>query len=379
MSVDDAQRTTAAQGGMPFDPEIQAILDRAAQRRRNSLQTERDFEAQEQRLRRAWNAWDEVCSFRGEAIPADLTGQALWKRYAELIVELGKVLKADGWQSRVDAVKPGDDAKTYALFVLRKAIDGDVVTVGTMIGAGVDNLSQFGLRADEWLREGLRYEVLDVQLPPEPPVGWEGPYCEAVDSAGDFIKWIDAELLVSEMFDRGQGNRASDGSSVRNAFRLVMKLDLKGMPLELTGPFTLNDELAVLRNLRRLLTNLDEQTMFVQRSKPGSLEKDHDQAGTAQAKKADAECTSDQASGEEGQKGQQWVTVTDAARACGCNPGKITKAVNQGLLKSNGKKKRDRRIDAADLTVWQIRRAKRGKTTESEEAVEQKLKCARGE
>src|SRR5262249_19168847 len=43
----------------------------------------------------------------------------------------------------------------------------------------------------------------------------------------------------------------SDGSLVRNAFRLVVKLGLKDMPLEPTGPFTLDAELVVLRNLLR--------------------------------------------------------------------------------------------------------------------------------
>jgi hypothetical protein len=46
-----------------------------------------------------------VEQFRGDAIPMGLTGESLYKAYAELIVELGRVLKADGWQDRMKDAK----------------------------------------------------------------------------------------------------------------------------------------------------------------------------------------------------------------------------------------------------------------------------------
>jgi hypothetical protein len=76
--------------------------------------------------------------------------------------------------------------------------------------------------------------------------------------------------------------------------------------------------------------------------------------------------------------GSTWITVTEAANASGCYPWEITRAVNNGSLKSNGEKGRTRRIEAADLTLWQLRRAANGRTSESPEAVERKLKRARG-
>src|SRR5262249_3189146 len=148
------------------------------------------------------------------------------KRKAELIVGLGKVLATDGWQSRVDAVQPGDDAKTYALGVLRKAMEGDTDGVTAMLTGIVASNLLFAVEADTWLREGLRYEVLGIRPPPEAPLGWEGPYFEPVDSVGDFVQWLDLEILVIEVFNRGQQNQPSHGNTVRDAFRLVMKLEL---------------------------------------------------------------------------------------------------------------------------------------------------------
>jgi hypothetical protein len=68
-----------------------------------------------------------------------------------------------------------------------------------------------------------------------------------------------------------------------------------------------------------------------------------------------------------------WFTVTQAATTACCNTGQITRAVDAGLLKSNGKAGRERRIDLADLARWILRRAGRGETTESDAAVERKV------
>lgn len=245
-----AQQTSPA-----LDPTIQAILDQTRARQRQAVELQRAHAEAEARLRRAHDAWLRVCQFRGEAIPNDLAGEALHRRYAELIVDLGRVLRADGWQDRVDAVQADTDAKVYALTVLRKAMEGDTALVTKLLQEGVfrgGTPMKFGLEADGWLREGLMYEVLGIRPAPEPPLGWEGFYPEPVETVGDFLRWIDREFVIHEIVHRGKGSCTSDGRSVRNAFRLVLKLELTEMPLEPTGPFTVNDELAVLRNLRRL-------------------------------------------------------------------------------------------------------------------------------
>jgi hypothetical protein len=235
-----------------LDPAVQAIIDEARAKERQALAAQRTLEESAARWRRASEAWLRVRDFQGEAIPPGLTGRALHRRYAELIVELGRVLKVDGWSDRIDAVRADTDPKKYALTLLRKAMEGDISTVTTMIYEGVNTLFHLGLQADSWLRTGLMNEVLGIQQAPEPPLGWEGSYDEEVETAEDFIRWIDREFLIHETIKRGQSNRPSDGRLIRNAYRLVTKLELAGMPLEPIRPFTLNAELAVLRNLRRL-------------------------------------------------------------------------------------------------------------------------------
>ena len=113
--------------------EVQAILARAHATERQTQQTLRAHQEAKARFDRANEAWQRVATFKGDRIPRELTGPALTRAYAELIVGLGSVLKADGWQARVDAVTAGPEAKTYALAVLQQAMAGDVDKVATMI------------------------------------------------------------------------------------------------------------------------------------------------------------------------------------------------------------------------------------------------------
>jgi hypothetical protein len=234
------------------DPTIHAILENARAKERATAKLQRAYDEGQARIRRAHAAWQAVQTYKGDAIPDSVTGPALHSCYAERIVALGQVLKSDGWQARLDAVEPGSDAKTYAVTMLRRAMDGDIDTVRTMVREAINTMFHLGLDADRWLREGLMYEVLDMQPAPEPPLGWEGQYPESVDTADDFIRWIDQESVVHELIKRGPAATPSDGRLVRNAFRLVQKLDLAGMPLEPLGPITLETELSILRNLRRI-------------------------------------------------------------------------------------------------------------------------------
>ena len=68
-----------------------------------------------------------------------------------------------------------------------------------------------------------------------------------------------------------------------------------------------------------------------------------------------------------------WLTVGDAAKAAFVNPGQITRAVNDGSLKSNGLTSRRRRIDKAALTDWMLKRSKKPEPRENDEVVRRKL------
>jgi hypothetical protein len=270
-----------------LDSATQAILEKARAKERATANFQRAYDEDQARRSRAYAAWQAVQTYKGDAIPDSVTGPALHRCYAERIVALGQVLKSDGWQGRLDAVEPGSDAKTYALTMLRRAMDGDIDTVTTMVRESISTMFNLGLEADRWLREGLMYEVLDIQPAPEPPLGWEGQYLESVDTADDFIRWIDREFLIHEITKRGQGAAPSSGQLVRNAFLLVQKLDLAGMPLEPLGPFTLQTELAVLRNLRRLCSSRRSNPAAVGPSTDPIRELQDAAAALASARQAD--------------------------------------------------------------------------------------------
>jgi hypothetical protein len=71
---------------------------------------------------------------------------------------------------------------------------------------------------------------------------------------------------------------------------------------------------------------------------------------------------------------ERWLTVSEAARISACNKGIITRAVEAGTLKSNGKAGRLRRIDAVDLARWQLARAAKPEPTENDASVEPLVK-----
>jgi excisionase family DNA binding protein len=71
-----------------------------------------------------------------------------------------------------------------------------------------------------------------------------------------------------------------------------------------------------------------------------------------------------------------WLTVDEAACVSGIHKGTISRLANKGDLKSNGEKRLKRRIDSADLNRYQLERVKKAGPSESDEAVERKLKKA---
>jgi hypothetical protein len=169
-------RTRAARPNGPrLEPALEAILDRAYAAERQTAAAWCAQAEADARLWRAEVAWRRVASFQGDGTPGDLPEEALGRCYAQLIVQLGSVLKADGWQPRLETVKPGSDAKAYALAILKAAMDGKVDLVETMICThSIATLFNVGLAADDWLRKGLREEVLHGRPSPEAQLAGEG-------------------------------------------------------------------------------------------------------------------------------------------------------------------------------------------------------------
>src|SRR5262249_54129023 len=69
---------------------------------------------------------------------------------------------------------------------------------------------------------------------------------------------------------------------------------------------------------------------------------------------------------------KKWVTVSEAASVVGTDRGAISHLVKNGTLKSNGKKRHQRRIDSASLVQYQLERQRRSEKPESDKAVEGK-------
>jgi hypothetical protein len=150
----------------PIASSLQRIIDEARRDEATLMRAVRDAEEREASTKRARRAWLRVADFKGDAIPEWRTGESFRRRDAELIVELGRVLRDDGWQADVEAIAPGDDAKQLAVGALRLAMNGQVNNVSAMLKVVEDTLVTLGLRADAWLREGLMYEVLKIPPPP---------------------------------------------------------------------------------------------------------------------------------------------------------------------------------------------------------------------
>ena len=169
--------------GPRLEPAVEALLDRARAAERQTAAAWRAQAEAEARLWRAAVAWWRVASFKGNGIPPELPPESIRRCDAQLIVQLGGVLKADGWQARLEAVSPGPEAKVYARAILRAAMDGEVDLVEEMLRQAVHTLCNLGLDADRWLRDGLRYEVLQIRPPADSPFGWAGCSLLAVHRA----------------------------------------------------------------------------------------------------------------------------------------------------------------------------------------------------
>src|SRR5262249_30851695 len=142
-----------------FEPAIQAILDDAVKDEEIVRSACHAATEKQARLDRLNNAWLRYANFLGDRIPRELTGKELEHSWALLIVDVGSVLKADGWESELNAVCPGAPAKEFALAVLRKAMDGDVVAVERMMQEAMQSFRVLGFSVDCWLRKGLREEI----------------------------------------------------------------------------------------------------------------------------------------------------------------------------------------------------------------------------
>lgn len=96
------------------------------------------------------------------------------------------------------------------------------------------------------------------------PQGWEGQFPFRIDTIDDFKKWLDHAIMARDHLlpltpvgDTALVHR-SDGVTLRNAYRIIDKLNINNMPAEppsRPAAFTFGNETALLKNIRRILVN----------------------------------------------------------------------------------------------------------------------------
>lgn len=75
--------------------------------------------------------------------------------------------------------------------------------------------------------------------------------------------------------------------------------------------------------------------------------------------------------------GDQWITVSEAAKISACYKGVITRAANAGHIKTNGKTHRARRLDAGSVSQWILRNSPSGEPVWDPAEVERRAREVR--
>ncbi len=126
----------------------------------------------------------------------------------------------------------------------------------------------FFFQMRSWLKEFRDAVLLRIRPPfPPPAPGWEGhPPEHTIQTVADFVAWLDFVIETKEKYlplspiglEVRKGN--ADGRTLRNAYRLIDKIGLLGMPAQRSGTLAFLDEVAELRNIRRVCREKQSQS-----------------------------------------------------------------------------------------------------------------------
>jgi hypothetical protein len=72
-----------------------------------------------------------------------------------------------------------------------------------------------------------------------------------------------------------------------------------------------------------------------------------------------------------------WIKVSEAQRISGVNKGVISRAADAGEIKTNGKSRRDRRLDAGSFSQWIVKRSPGAESTPDPQTVVERAKAER--
>ncbi|QJW98519.1 hypothetical protein [Frigoriglobus tundricola] len=207
-------------------------------------------------LRDVIAAWERVAFFTGREADRDgieATREEARAYYVGLLMNLGQHIRTAGLAARVQALDAGEGApRLIAVELLRRAVAGDRATVALLDTEMRDAAFVGGAAAAAHLKNHLRFEVLDVRPPVPVPPNWEGPPPDQdVATAADFIMWADRHLEFLHLFGRSRDER-NNGAEVRNAHRLLARLDITHEYPFPSGGMTDGETEAHFRNLRNV-------------------------------------------------------------------------------------------------------------------------------
>jgi hypothetical protein len=293
------------------------------------------------------------------------------KWLADSVIQIAILLAKAGLDYRLEEFPPaGDGAKAEAIALLLKAKDG---ADQDAIVAQLEQTEKFGPSffrdVKNWLQFGLVTDI--ANLPAfQRPQGWEGPYPEPVETLQQLIGWLEKQirckdhLLPKTELGKTLQQEISDGHTLRNAYRVIHKLGLlPDMPREPDEKLTPVQEVRFLRKLLGRCHHL---------ARNSDSAKDRRQTERKACRDGRKKEQSEGAA--EKQENCRWLTVSDASRASDIGKGTISRAADQGKLKSNGKKGRERRIDSVDLNRWKLKRIEKSEPGESYSKVEKLTK-----
>ncbi|MBY0460604.1 MAG: hypothetical protein K2V38_25080 [Gemmataceae bacterium] len=237
-----------------FSPAVARQLDEWRDHQTRLADAERTSAAKFEAARDAFEAWLRVAHFTGREADRDGREAPVEETracYVNLVLELGRSLRATRYYERVQALDPGTEGpRLLAVELLRHAVAGDRAAVAHLDAAMRDAAAVGGASAIAYFRFDLRHEVLGTRPPVPVPPGWEGLRPDAeIRTPSDFISWVDLNLQIIH-WSSGSRDQRSTGKDVRNAHRLLAQLRVPHDQPFPPDRMTNGEEEAHLQNLR---------------------------------------------------------------------------------------------------------------------------------
>jgi hypothetical protein len=191
--------------------------------------------------------WSQLRDF----LPEDHSRVSI-SHFASLIISFVGALAPEDHKRLAELEFGDDDARNESIEIFRLAQKptNRAKVINRLWAIATRPVEHFRESVFQWLRFRLPRQIQGIQAPPLMPPGWEGPYPKAIETQEDLVAWLDEQLAAGEQIGRVLGGR-SDGSRVRNAYRLLDRLQLRVMGPEPSGPFELEEEFGILRELKR--------------------------------------------------------------------------------------------------------------------------------